>query len=135
MTIRLDHTILPVNDLDASLSFYTGIMGFEDEGFSEPFHILRVAPDLLLQLAGWGTGGGTHLAFAMDRGDFDRVFGRVREAGVPYGDSFGAVGNSQGPGEESGARGVASTLYFFDPNQHLLEIRCYPDRAARREPE
>jgi hypothetical protein len=35
------------------------------------------------------------------------------------------VGTTRGPGEESGARGLAPTLYFFDPNQHLLEIRCY----------
>jgi hypothetical protein len=30
-----------------------------------------------------------------------------------------------GPGEESGARGLAPTLYFNDPNNHLLEIRTY----------
>ncbi len=31
------------------------------------------------------------------------------------------------PGRESGARGMAPTLYFNDPNKHLVEIRCYQD--------
>jgi hypothetical protein len=36
-----------------------------------------------------------------------------------------AVGNMQGPGEEDGARGAGQAVYFFDPNQHLIEIRYY----------
>ena len=48
-------------------------------------------------------------------------------------DGYGAVyewtlvGTNTGPGEESGARGRAPTLYFNDPNKHLLEIRTYED--------
>jgi len=53
------------------------------------------------------------------------VFSRIKDAGISYGDSFHAVGNMQGPGEEDGAHGVAPSLYCFDPNQHLIEIRHY----------
>jgi hypothetical protein len=35
------------------------------------------------------------------------------------------VGSNEGPGEEVGARGPAPTVYFYDPNKHLLEIRTY----------
>ena len=54
-----------------------------------------------------------------------RLFDRVRAANVPYGDSFHDVGNMQGPGEEVGARGLGPTLYLFDPNGHLVELRHY----------
>jgi hypothetical protein len=37
------------------------------------------------------------------------------------------VGRQNGPGDESGARGVGKALYFFDPYEHLLEIRHYDD--------
>jgi len=127
--MHLDHLILPVNDLDATLSFFTDILGFGCDGEDGPFTVVRVSPDLTLQLAPWGTTGGQHLAFAMPRGEFDAVFARVREAGVPYGDSFHAVGNMAGPGRESGARGMAPSLYFFDPNEHLVEIRHYDEAS------
>jgi catechol 2,3-dioxygenase-like lactoylglutathione lyase family enzyme len=84
-----------------------------------------VSPDLTLQLAPWGTTGGQHLAFSMARAEFDDTFSRIRAAGIPYGDSFHDVGNMQGPGREDGARGPAPSLYLFDPNQHLIEIRHY----------
>jgi hypothetical protein len=31
----------------------------------------------------------------------------------------------RGPGEETGARGPGQAIYFFDPSQHLIEIRHY----------
>jgi catechol 2,3-dioxygenase-like lactoylglutathione lyase family enzyme len=45
--------------------------------------------------------------------------------GCTYDDSFHAVGNMQGPGVEAGSRGDGESVYFFDPNQHLFEIRHY----------
>jgi catechol 2,3-dioxygenase-like lactoylglutathione lyase family enzyme len=123
--MRLDHLILPVNDQPASVDFYVRVLGFADEGRREPFAVVRVSPDLVLQLAPWGTQGGEHLAFAMERAELDRVFTRVREAGIGYGDAFDAVGNMRGPGRADGAHGATTSLYFFDPNRHLIEILCY----------
>jgi catechol 2,3-dioxygenase-like lactoylglutathione lyase family enzyme len=125
LAIALDHLILKINDAEASVRFYTEILGFADEGTDGPFAVLRVSPDLTLQLAAWGTQGGEHLAFALSEAEFEACFARVREAEIAYGDSFAAVGNMRGPGSETGARGAGPTIYFFDPNQHLIEIRCY----------
>ena len=125
MAMQLDHLILPVAELDPSIEFFTTILGCTYEGRREPFSVIRVTPDLTLQLAPWGTEGGTHLAFALPRPEFEAVFERVKAAGIPYGDSFHAVGNMQGPGEEDGSRGMGQAVYFFDPNQHLIEIRHY----------
>jgi len=84
--LQLDHVILAVNDPTKSVDFYTRILGFTSEGQREPFSVVRITPDLVLQLAPWGTKGGEHLAFAMTRGEFEDVFGRVRAAGIAYGD-------------------------------------------------
>ncbi len=125
MAIQLDHLILPVNDRAKSVDFYTRILGLMHEGEREPFSVIRVTPDLALQLAPWGTRGGEHLAFSMTRAEFDLAFHRIREAGLAYGDSFETVGNMRGPGEADGARGLGKALYLFDPDGHLVEIRYY----------
>ena len=125
MPAQLDHLILAVNDLAKSEDFYTRILGFRHEGERDPFSMIRITPDLVLQLAPWETRGGEHLAFAMSRVEFDEVFGRVREAGIEYGDAFDSVGNMRGPGEAAGARGATKSLYFFDPSRHLIEIAYY----------
>jgi catechol 2,3-dioxygenase-like lactoylglutathione lyase family enzyme len=121
----LDHLILTVNDVDASVAFYTQVMGFGDEGADEPFRVIRVNPETTLQLAPWGTDGGHHLAFAMTNDEFDAAFARVRSSGIEYGDTYHEVGNMRGPGQETGARGPGQAVYFFDPSRHLIEIRTY----------
>ncbi|RTL22318.1 MAG: VOC family protein [Burkholderiales bacterium] len=121
----LDHLILKVNDLDASLRFYTEVLGFSDAGRDGPFTIVKVGPDCQLQLAPWGTPGMEHYAFAVTPAEFDAIFARIRAAGLAHGPTFDAVGTNTGPGSEVGARGAGPTLYFNDPNQHLIEIRCY----------
>jgi catechol 2,3-dioxygenase-like lactoylglutathione lyase family enzyme len=121
----IDHLILNVNDVRDTVAFYVDVLGFRDAGRDGPFHVVRVSDDFILQLAGRGTPGGEHLAFALAPADFDRVFARLRDRGIPYGDAFDKVGSNTGPGHETGARGGGPTVYFFDPNRHLLEIRTY----------
>ena len=121
----IDHLILNINEVASSVDFYVNVLGFKLEGKDGPFTVIRVSDDFILQLAPWGTSGNEHLAFALSRAAFDNVFERVKEKGIPYGDSFHAVGTNNGPGVESGAKGPAPTLYMHDPNKHLIEIRTY----------
>jgi catechol 2,3-dioxygenase-like lactoylglutathione lyase family enzyme len=123
----IDHLIVKVNDLATSVAFYTRVLGFVSEGSDGPFTIVRVGDECQLQLAPWGTTGGEHYAFAVAPSAFEAIFARLRSENIAYGPSFDRVGSNQGPGEETGARGTAPTLYFFDPDRHLLEIRCYAD--------
>ena len=125
MTKALDHLILPVNNREESLEFYTKILGLSYVGECEPFSVIRVTEDCVIQLAPWGTPGGGHLAFAMDREEFDDVFQRIKDAGLEYGDAFDSGGNMKGPGEAEGARGPTQSLYCFDPNRHLIEFAYY----------
>ncbi|HET6268134.1 MAG TPA: VOC family protein [Acidobacteriota bacterium] len=121
----LDHLILKVNDLNASILFYTKILGFNYEGVDGPFTVIRVNPDFQLQLAPGGTAGNEHYAFAVSGSEFAEILERIKAAGIPYGPTFDSVGSNTGPGEELGAKGMAPTLYFNDPNNHLIEIRTY----------
>jgi catechol 2,3-dioxygenase-like lactoylglutathione lyase family enzyme len=126
--VRLDHLILNANDVAATARFYCDVLGFVDEGASDPFRVIRVSADFVILLGPWPTEGGEHLAFAMSRSELEEVLARVRERGIPYGDEFHAVGNQRGPKREArevGARGVATSVYFYDPNKHLLELRHY----------
>ncbi len=120
---QLDHLILAVNDLAASIAFYTRVLGFTNDGERPPFSVVRITMDLVIQLAPWGTNGGTHLAFTMTDDEFDRTVVRLREAGIAYGDSFDAPGNGKGPSDQPGARGMAPALYVLDPSNHLIEFR------------
>ena len=122
---NLDHIILKVNDLEASVEFYTHIMGFSNEASEGPFSVVRVADNFQIQLAPWGTPGFEHYAFAVSQEEFENIFQRIKTAEIEYGATFDSVGSNSGPGVASGARGDAPALYFNDPNRHLIEIRAY----------
>ena len=121
----IDHLILNVNDIAASVDFYVNVLGFKLEGEDGPFTVIRVSNDFTLQVAPWGTRGNEHYAFAMSREDFEAAFARIKQQNIPYGDSFHNVGANAGPGNEAGARGPAPTVYLNDPSNHLIEIRTY----------
>jgi catechol 2,3-dioxygenase-like lactoylglutathione lyase family enzyme len=123
--MQIDHLIVRVNDIAASVAFYSRVLGLTHEGEQGPFSILRVSDTFTLQLAAWGTSGGEHLALAMTHEEFDSAFARVRDSGIAYGDSFRSIGSQRGPGEERGSRGVGKAVYFHDPDKHLIEIRHY----------
>jgi len=123
--IELDHLILAVNDRARSIAFYERILGFAREADDGPFAVLRVSPRFVLLLAQHRSEGGEHLAFAMTKPEFDAIFQRLKDAGIPYGGQFDQVGKMTGPSDETGARGVGKSVYFFDPDKHLLEIRHY----------
>jgi catechol 2,3-dioxygenase-like lactoylglutathione lyase family enzyme len=98
--VTLDHLILTVNDRDASVRFYTEVMAFGYEGEDGPFSVIRVSPDTTLHLAPWGNRGRPAPGL---RPRTRRVRRRLRP----------------------GARGPGPTVYLFDPNGHLMELRHY----------
>ena len=113
--------------LRTSVDFYTTILGFVNEGIDGPFTVIRVNRDFQILLAAWGTPGSEHYAFAVSKREFRNIFQRIKSAGIGYGGAPDSVGSNTDPGEETGAHGLAPTLYFNDPNKHLLEIRFYTE--------
>ncbi|MBV1877162.1 MAG: VOC family protein [Pseudomonadales bacterium] len=122
---QLDHFILKVNDLEPSLEFYTGVMGFHFAGMDGPFAVIKVSECFQIQLAAFGTPGFEHYAFAVSELNFHEIFRRVQAANIDYGAAYDNVGSGTGPAMVTGARGEALTVYFNDPNQHLIEIKAY----------
>lgn len=123
--MQLDHLILPVNDRDASLAFYLNVLGFTHTGEEGPFTVVSASDEFAVLLAPFGTEGGTHLAFALTKPEFDTAFARIKAAGVAYGSHYHDVANMEGPAPEFGARGETMSLYLNDPNQHLIELLYY----------
>ena len=125
MTIVLDHTIIPVNDREESVEFYTRIFGFDDLGEVGPFLAVRVNDSLNLDFRQSDGFRSIHYAFAMESGEFDDAFQRIKDSKIPYGDSPRAQDNMQGPGITAGAKGDGKAVYFKDPSGHVLEIKTY----------
>ena len=123
MPTALDHMILPVNDADESVAFYTGILGFGRDADSEPFTVVRVTLSSRCS-SPWGTEGHWHPRLLRPR----RVRRGLRSgARACHGDSFHEADNGRGPAPEDGARGPGYAVYLFDPNRHLIELRYYDD--------
>ncbi|AJW43504.1 MULTISPECIES: VOC family protein [Ralstonia] len=127
--IVLDHTILRVRDTARSVAFYTQVLGFAHEGRMGPFDVVRVNDDLTLDLRQVDTLEVEHLAFSLDRASFDAIHARLIERGIVYGGSPFDRRNGQ-VGQSHGARGMATAIYFDDPDGHALEIRVYPEAMA-----
>ena len=125
MTVVLDHTIVPVNDREKAVEFYTRIFGFEDLGEVGPFLAVRVNDSLNFDFSQSDDFRSIHYAFAMEAGEFEDAFQRIKDSKIPYGDSPSAQDNMQGPGVTAGAKGDGKAVYFKDPNGHVLEIKTY----------
>jgi catechol 2,3-dioxygenase-like lactoylglutathione lyase family enzyme len=122
MTIRLNHTIVRARDKRESATFLSEILGLPPATPYGPFLVVQVDNDVSLDFADdHGPAHPQHYAFLVDESDFDDIFGRIQERGLPYcADPF-----KRRPGEfntNDGGRGV----YWDDPNGHILEIITRP---------
>ncbi len=125
MAVVLDHTIVPVNDREQAVEFYTRIFGFEDLGEVGPFLAVRVNDTLNLDFQKSEDFRSIHYAFAMESGEFDAAFQRIKDSGIKFGDGPRTQENMQGPGVTVGSQGDGKAVYFKDPSGHLLEIKTY----------
>lgn len=119
--IALDHLILRVRRAARSADFYAGVLGFEHQGRRGPFDVMRVNDGLVLDLLEDAVRDPMHLAFRLDRGEFEAVHRRLIERDILFGggpfDRDGVVGRTLG------AEGMAEALYFHDPDGHNIEVR------------
>ncbi len=121
MTVALDHTLLPVRDVETSARFYHKVLGLK----YEPVALLRISPTLVLQLIQRPVETSQHLAFSMSAAEFEETLARLKQAEIPYGDNFDTVGTMTGPGTSHGSSKNARCFYFRDPDGHMIEIMHY----------
>jgi catechol 2,3-dioxygenase-like lactoylglutathione lyase family enzyme len=127
MSVELNHTIVHVADREASARFMVEVFGFEAPQSFGPFLVVRTANGVSLDYMASPTPiHPQHYAFLVSEPEFDAIFGRVKERGLPY----WADPACQRPGEinhHDGGRGV----YFPDPSGHFLEIITRPYGSGR----
>jgi len=90
---------------------------------------LRVHERFTLDLMEQAPRDQVHLAFCLERAAFEAIHRRLIQLNIPFGN--GPFDRTRGPAAKSlGARGMADSLYFYDPDEHNIEIRTYESARA-----
>ena len=121
MPVQLNHTIVAASDKRRSAEFLTDLLGVGPPGSYGPFAVVELANGVSLDFVDDPEIHPRHYAFLVTEAEFDQIFGRIQERGLPFwADPF-----ERQPGEintNDGGRGV----YWNDPDGHKLEIITVP---------
>ena len=124
---RLDHLVLTVADVAASVEFYERVLGMRPVTFGAGRRALAFGEQKInLHQAGAEfepkarrpTPGSADLCFVTSTG-LDDVERQLREVGVDI---------EEGPVDRTGALGPIRSVYFRDPDLNLIEVSVYPAR-------
>ena len=122
MPIQLNHTIVAARDSAAAADFMTEILGLPAPTRFGPFVVVQTDNGVSLDFLDTDEEIEVqHYAFLVSENEFDEIFGRIVDRGLPY----WADPHGQEPGainHHDGGRGV----YFRDPGGHVLEIITRP---------
>ena len=125
--VRLDHLVLTVRDIDASVKFYAQVLGMRVETFDNGRKALHfgIAKINLHQCgrefepkALHPTSGSADLCFVV-RTPLRDVIERLRARGVEI---------LLGPVKRTGAQGEIQSVYIRDPDGNLIELSSYANR-------
>lgn len=120
--LGLDHIVLCVSDVEASLRFYTETLGLtadREEAWragTVPFPSVRISPSVVIDLDGRVPGDGRnlhHYCLEIEVVDLEALARRP---------DLNVVG---GPFRRWGARGEADLVYVADPDGNVIELRHY----------
>ena len=121
---RIDHVVLTVADLDATVDFYTRVLGMEAVTFGAGRRALafghskinlHLAAHEFEPKAGHPVPGSADLCL-ITLDPLDQVTAELAAHGVPV---------ELGPVERTGATGELLSVYFRDPDQNLIEVSNY----------
>lgn len=129
--VDLDHIVLRVKDVERAIEFYTGVLGLEPHRVAEyragqvPFPCARVNEHTIIDLrptpdqepVGDGPRNLDHYCLVVEPTDMERLGEELRSRGVEV--------TSEAPGQRSGAKGMATSIYIKDPEGNRIELRHY----------
>jgi len=121
---RIDHIVLTVKDLRATIRFYESVMGMQSETFGAGRVALKFG-NQKINLHEFGNEfepkantpmpGSQDLCFISDL-SISAAMEHVRSLGVEI---------LEGPVERTGAEGKIVSFYFRDPDLNLIEVSVY----------
>lgn len=129
---RLDHWVLTVRDVDATVAFYERVLGMQPItfgggrralAFGQQKINLHPAEAPLRPHARRPTPGSADVCL-ITRAPIEEVVAELENAGVAI---------EQGPVPRTGALGPITSVYFRDPDGNLIEISRYDGKT--RQPE
>jgi catechol 2,3-dioxygenase-like lactoylglutathione lyase family enzyme len=121
---RLDHLVLTVADVDATVAFYVRVLGMEEVTFQGGRRALRFGQSKInLHPAGreyepkaaQPTPGSADLCF-ISAMPLELVIASLKLNGVPI---------EEGPVSRTGATGPITSVYVRDPDRNFIEIGTY----------
>src|SRR3954464_10728363 len=127
---RLDHLVLTVADVDATVAFYTRVLGMEEVTFQGGRRALRFGQSKInLHPAGREyepkaaspTPGSADLCF-ISALPLELVMASLKLPRVPI---------EEGPVARTGAKGPITSVYLRGPDRNLIEISTYPEPDLR----
>ncbi len=121
MITHIDHLVLTVSDIEASVAFYTRVLKLRAETFAGGRRALHFG-NQKINLQTLGMEQRNHAATGS--GDLCLV------TDWPLGDVIAHLGSEEvdiieGPVKKTGARGPMISVYFNDPDRNLIEISSY----------
>lgn len=127
---EMDHIVLRVKDVEESLRFYTETLGLKSERVEQwrageiRFPSARLNDDTIIDLfpsdqepiARDGVRNQDHFCMVIEPTDMEDLKAKFEALGV---------GIQSGPGKRWGSHGDGISLYLYDPDNNVVELRHY----------
>ena len=127
---EMDHIVLRNKDVEASLKFYTEVLGLQAERIDEwragevRFPSARINADTIIDFFGTdqepigkeGDKNQDHYCMVIEPTDMEELKSKFEAMGVEI---------QAGPGKRWGSHGDGISLYIYDPDDNVVELRHY----------
>ncbi len=127
---EMDHIVLRNKDVEVSLKFYTEVLGLQAERVDEwragevRFPSARINADTIIDFFGTdqepigkeGDKNQDHYCMVIKPTDMEELKSKFEAMGVEI---------QAGPGKRWGSHGDGISLYIYDPDDNVVELRHY----------
>ena len=127
---EMDHIVLRTKDVEESLRFYTEVLGMQAERVEQwragevRFPSARLNADTIIDFFASdnyafdkdGPRNRDHFCMVIDYTDMEELKERFEDLGVEI---------QAGPGKRWGSHGDGISLYIYDPDNNVVELRHY----------
>ncbi len=127
---EMDHIVLRVRDVETSLRFYTQVLGMPAERVEQwrageiRFPSARLNADTIIDFFGSdqeplgrdGAKNQDHYCMVIEPTDMEELKAKFEGIGVDI---------QAGPGKRWGSHGDGISLYIYDPDDNVVELRHY----------